>query len=156
MKHIKGYKIFESDNLSIWNEIEDILTPIKDDGILLFGAKNFKYVSDYTEPWNPANTITGSTKVRQSASCILIKKDWDVIKERDERFFNIDDVRDELNHLCSRFPEIINQIQIFRSRAQNPNKFKPDEFIKSSPIGNTFLIGITFNIRKEGAPFMPN
>jgi len=34
-------------------------------------------------------------------------------------------------------------------------KYTPEEFIKESPVGNTFLVGITFNIEKEGAPFIP-
>jgi hypothetical protein len=155
MKHIKGYKIFESDNSSIWNEIEDILIPIKDDGVLYFKVQNFKYVSDHTEPWNPAGTITGSVKPRQSVSSLLIKKDWNIIKDENERYFDINDVKDELNHLCSRFPDIINQIQIFRTRARNPSRYTTQEFIKESPTGTTFLIAMTFKIKKEGAESIP-
>ena len=155
MRYLKGYKIFESDNSSIWTEIEDILTPIKDDGVLSFKVQNFKHISDHTEPWNPAKTITGTVKPPQSVSSLLIRKDWDIIKDRSERYFEVKDIKDELNHLCSRFPNIINQIQIFRTVAQNPTRFKPDEFIKESPVGSTFLIGITFNIQKEGAEFIP-
>lgn len=162
MKHIKRYKIFESDNSSIWNEIEDILTPIKDDGILSFDVKNFKYVPSEDHYLNPDKIHREGGNWNGSRSSILIKKDWDMLKtlsglrHRDERFFNLDDIKDELLHLCSRFPEIVNRIQIFRTIAKNPERYTPEEFIEKSPTGKTFLVGITFKIEKEGATFIPN
>lgn len=135
MKYLR--KIFESDNSSIWDEIEDILTPIRDNGVISFKVQNFKFLGRYG-----------------SRSSILIKKEWGTYA-RDESFYNIEDIKDELNHLCSRFPEVVNQIQIFRSRAQNPTRYTPQEFIKESPTGTTFLVGVTFKIKKEGAPYIP-
>lgn len=159
MKYLK--KIFESDNSFIWNEIEDILTPIKDDGILSFKIQNFRYVPEDDNYLNPDKIHSTNGKWNGSRSSVLIKKDWDVLRslfgprDQEKRFYNIEDIKDELNHLCSRFPEVVNQIQIFRSRAQNPTRYTPQEFIKESPTGTTFLVGVTFKIKKEGAPYIP-
>jgi hypothetical protein len=140
MKYLKKYN---ESNISIWEEIEDILSPISDN--LCIKTSNFR-------------VVTGSSK-----SSILIKKDWEALKSiygygntEEKKYFKIEDIKDELNHLCNRFPDIINQIQIFRSHAKNPDKYTTYQFLKESPNGLTFLVGITFKIEKEGAPFIPN
>ncbi len=143
MRHIKSYKIFESSSRNsfptdpersqIWSDIEDILTPVSDDGVLCTKIQNF----------SPTDIL--------SLSSILIKKDWSVVKDRDMRHFGVSYIKDELNHLCSRFPDIIKKIHIFRSFGKGPTTYTPEEFIIESPVGNTFLVAITLKIRKDGA-----
>lgn len=148
MRHLKTYESSEwinkddedpTNQNKIWSEIEDILTPISDDVELIYTINNFK------------------RPVTSSKSNILIKKDWSQIpnSREGERYFFVRDVSHEINHLCSRFSGVINQIQLFRQRAKNPVRYTPSEFIKDGPDGSVFLIAITLKIQKEGARFIP-